>query len=184
VRYGEGPREMCDIFPSAKRGSPVFIFIHGGWWYFLDKSDYSYLATPFVERDATFVAVGYPLAPQAEIGEIVAAVEKAIAWIWKNIGDFCGDPNKLHIGGHSAGGHLATMMCFVDWTKYGAPGNLLKSNCSVSGLYDLEPLLASPHNEKIKMRPQVAIENSPVRHIRNLGTKFLIGVGGDELGRT
>jgi arylformamidase len=159
----------------------VFIFVHGGWWYFLDKSDFSYLATPFVERDAVYVAISYPLVPEAKMGSIVASVEKAVIWIRDNIERYGGDPNRLHIGGHSAGGHLATMMSFNDWTRLEAPSTLLKTNCSVSGLYDLTPVLDTPHNEKIQMERQSAIENSPIRLTRNHGTQFLLSVGGDEL---
>lgn len=181
VPYGDGWRETCDIFPSQDSHAPVFIFIHGGWFYFLDKSDFSYLAPAYVDRDAVVVQLAYPLAPTANIDEIVTSVEKAVLWTYRNIGQFGGDPNRIYIGGHSAGGHLATMMALRDWERLDAPGDLIKACCSVSGLYDLLPILATPHNDKIKMRRDTAHRASPIRAIRPSKAIFLACVGADEL---
>ncbi len=180
IQYGAGWRESADIFGAGASGAPVLVFVHGGWWHFLDKSDFSYVAAPYVERGAVCVCINYPLAPRATIGEISASVRKALLWTHAHIADFGGDPQRIAVAGHSAGGHLAALMGFTDWTQFGAPPDVVKTSCSVSGLYDLRPILHAPHNERIGMDATTAAQWSPIDHIRPNGTRHIACVGGDE----
>jgi arylformamidase len=180
VRYGAQPRQVCDVFPGARGGAPVLIFIHGGWWYFLDKSDFSYVVRPFVERDAVVVNVNYPLAPAARMGDIVSAVREAVLWVRENVSRWGGDPGNISIAGHSAGGHLSTCMSFTDWSAHGIVGNPIRANCPVSGLYDLMPILNAPQNERIQMRTEDAQSNSPIDRVVRNGTRHVPCVGGSE----
>jgi arylformamidase len=183
VAYGDGWRQRCDIFPTKAAGAaaPVLIFIHGGWWYFLDKFDYSYLAPPFVDRGVVFVAITYPMTPHAKMGELVGSVRKAVLWVRRNIRSYGGDPDQIHIAGHSAGGHLTATTAFMDWTQDGEPSDIVKTCCSVSGLYDLMPIHAHAQNARIRMSQSDAETNSPIRHIRKTKSRIILSVGGDEL---
>jgi arylformamidase len=180
VRYGPGVRNVCDVFPAGGRGAPVFILIHGGWWYFLDKSDFSYIAPPFVERGSVVVSLNYPLAPAARIGEIVAAVREAVIWVRSNISRWGGDPGNISVGGHSAGGHLSTMLAFTDWAARGLSANPLRANCTVSGLYDLLPILQAPHNDRIRMATLAAEQNSPIDMVERNPVRHIACVGKSE----
>lgn len=181
VPYGNGWRQTCDIFLSGTltENAPVFVFIHGGWWHFLDKSDHSFLAPAFVQSGAVFVAINYPLAPYASIGEIVDSTRMALGWVWRNIARFGGDRDRIHIGGHSAGGHL-TAMAAATRPGFGAPPDLVKSATPVSGLFDLPALLDTPHNRSIRMLPTDAVANNPVTHAQNIACPLIVCVGGDE----
>ena len=67
VAYGHGPRETLDIFPAKRRDdeplAPVLVYIHGGYWRSLDKSQHSFLAPAFVNQGACVVMPNYALCP-------------------------------------------------------------------------------------------------------------------------
>ncbi|TCV69319.1 alpha/beta hydrolase [Neorhizobium sp. S3-V5DH] len=178
VPYGNGWRQTSDIFPQPLGGkAPVVVFIHGGWWYFLDKRDHSFLVQPYHEGGCVCVCVTYPLAPAATISEIVASVRSSLLWVYRNIERFGGDPDRIHIAGHSAGGHLTAMMMATDWSAFNAPTTLVKSGCAVSGLFDLQELVSAPHNANIRMLPEEARQNSPVHLIPVAASPLIVSVG-------
>jgi arylformamidase len=181
VPYGPGWRQNADIFPvDIGKKVPVFVFIHGGWWYFLDKKDHSFIVKPFYEQGCVCVCVTYPLAPSVTITEIVESVRQSLLWVYRNIERFGGDPDRIHIAGHSAGGHLTAMMMLTDWTLYGAPRDLIKSGCAVSGLFNLVEILNVPQNANFRMLPNVAYRNSPIRLIPEAARPLIVCVGKNE----
>jgi hypothetical protein len=108
VRYGGGPNEHLDIFPAAPQsGAPVLVFIHGGYWRSLDKRDHAFVAPPFTREGACVVVPNYALCPAVTVPQIVLQMVQALAWTWRNIKRFGGDPDRITVVGHSAGGHLA-----------------------------------------------------------------------------
>ena len=147
VRYGGGPSEHLDIFPTAQPDAPVLFLIHGGWWRSLDKRDHSYLAPAFTQEGACVVVPNYALCPAVTIPDITMQMVRALAWTWRNIARHGGDPARITVAGHSAGGHLAAMMLSCLWTAYepGLPADLVKNALSISGLHDLEPIMHTPH---------------------------------------
>ena len=149
IAYGAGALEKLDVFPSAKKGSqpaPVLVFIHGGFWRSLDKADHSFVAPAFTAQ-ACVVIPNYPLCPAVTMEELVLAQVQALEWVYRNIAKHGGDPNRITVVGHSAGGHLAAMMLACNWKKVSAdlPARLVKNAMSVAGLHDLEPLRHSPY---------------------------------------
>ena len=146
ISYGAGPSETLDIFPSAPNNSPVVVFIHGGYWRSLDKSDHSFIAPAWVEQGACVVVPNYALCPAVSIPHIVMQMLKALAWVWRYISHWGGDASRIHLVGHSAGGHLAAMMMACQWARYQSdlPADLVKSVLSISGLYELDSVMRSP----------------------------------------
>ena len=130
VRYGPGENETLDIFPAASagsdRGAPVQLFIHGGYWRAMDKSDYSFIADVFQPAGATTVVINYDLCPAVTLDTIVEQSNRSIAWTWRNIADYGGDPECLYVSGNSAGGHLTAMALAHDWEAEGLPADLIK----------------------------------------------------------
>jgi arylformamidase len=146
VRYGGGPNEHLDIFPARQPDAPVLVFIHGGYWRSLDKRDHSFVAPAFTNQGVCVVVPNYALCPAVTIPQITMQMVQALAWTWRHIRRYGGDPGRITVAGHSAGGHLAAMMLACVWPAYGRelPDNLVRNALSISGLYDLEPVMHTP----------------------------------------
>jgi arylformamidase len=176
--YGDDPKQRLDYFPAAENGAPLLAFIHGGYWQALDKSDFSWLAPAWVERGVSFASINYPLAPEAGIPEMVESCREAALWLWHNAISLGADRGRLVLAGHSAGGHLATMLLASDWTALGAlPADLVKAACSVSGLYDLEPIRLSYQNPILKLDEATARSMSPIAARPRPERPLLLAVG-------
>ena len=186
VAYGEQPGETLDIFPasgvSPGKGAPVLVFIHGGYWRALDKADHSFIAPAFTQAGACVVVLNYALCPAVTIPEIVSQMVKALAWTWRHIAAHGGDPERITVAGHSAGGHLAAMLLACDWPADAPdlPKTLVKNALSISGLYDLEPIRQTPFLQDLKLTPEQVRQASPVLLPRpTQGTLYSVA-GGDE----
>lgn len=184
ILYGEQPGEKLDVFAPAggSGGAPVHVFIHGGYWQSMDKSDFNYVANGLTPRGAVTVVVNYTLAPEASLTEIVRQNRAALAWTWRNIGEYGGDANNIHVSGHSAGGHLTAMMASTDWPAFGLglPANLVKSGLCISGLFELEPVRLCYLNEVLGMDAAEAAANSPALLDPPVAVRQVITVGGEE----
>ncbi|HEY4069800.1 MAG TPA: alpha/beta hydrolase [Burkholderiaceae bacterium] len=144
--YGDAPRERLDVYPAAAAGSPVLVYFHGGYWRALDKRDHSFVAPPFVDAGALVVLPDYALCPAVSVEHIVLQAVQALAWIYRHAAAYGGDPRRIVVAGHSAGGHLATMLLACDWPAVAKdlPADLVASALSISGVYELEPLRHAP----------------------------------------
>ena len=153
VAYGGGDKEKLDIFPSASskitssKAAPVLIFIHGGYWRSLDKADQSFLAPAFSKQGSCVVIPNYSLCPAVTVSDIVLQLVKAVAWVYKNIDKYGGDPQRITVAGHSAGGHLVAMLLSCLWSKFDKtlPNDVVKNALSISGLFEMETPMHSPY---------------------------------------
>jgi arylformamidase len=174
VRYGAGRLQTLDVFPAANAAAPLLVFVHGGYWRGLDKSDFSYLAPGFVEAGVTFVAVNYDLAPQTSLDDMVVGIQDAMAWIGANARTLGGDGAAVTLAGHSAGAHLAAMAM----TRHAVQGAVL-----LSGVYDLEPVRLAPFiNDDLRLDAESARRNSPIHLKPASATPLVVAVGGEESG--
>ena len=146
VPYGDGPGETLDVFPARKSDSPILVFIHGGYWRALDKADHSFVAPAFVQGGAMVVVPNYALCPAVSIRDIALQMVAAVTWTWRHIARHGGDPTRIVVAGHSAGGQLAAMMLACRWPQVDAdlPAGLVRKALSVSGVFDLRPLVHTP----------------------------------------
>ena len=181
VPYGDTPGQMLDIFPAARKGAPVHVFIHGGYWRSLDKGIYSHIAGPMVAAGATVVLPNYDLCPQVRITDIVQQMRRAIVWVYKNISKHNGDPKSIYVSGHSAGGHLTGMMISTDWSKEGQlPKDLIKGSAPLSGLFDIEPHRHSQLQPDIRLTAKEAKAMSPMYLLPLAKGPSIVAVGGAE----
>ena len=180
IPYGETALQQLDIFPAARTGAPVFVFIHGGYWRALDKSFYSDIAETFTAAGATVVLPNYDLCPAVSIPDIVTEMRTALAWVHANIAAYNGDANKIYVCGHSAGGHLTGMMMTTDWAAIGLPADLLKGAAPLSGLFDIEPHRHTELQVDIRLTAEDAAANSPQNLNLHADCPVICAVGGGE----
>ncbi len=180
VLYGNSPREILDIYPADRPEGPVLVYIHGGYWRSGSKDENCNFAPTFVERGATVVLVEYDLCPSVTVTDIVRQTRASIAWVHRNIIRYGGNPSKLYVSGHSAGGHLTAMALAHDWEKEGLPRNLIKGAVATSGVYDLDMVMQISVNEQVRMTPEIARENSPFLHLPVPTCPVVVAVGGAE----
>jgi arylformamidase len=147
LAYGKSPAEKLDIFHPQGKPAPVLVFLHGGYWRSLDKADHSFVAPAFTGEGACVVVPNYALCPSVTMEQLVLQVAQSLAWVWRNIARYGGDPSRITVMGHSAGGHLAAMMLACVWPMLAKdlPKNLVRHALSLSGLHDLEPIMHTPY---------------------------------------
>ena len=164
VAYGDGINEALDIFPASSPNAPVLVFLHGGYWRSLDKSDHSFIAPAFNKTGACVVVPNYALCPDVTIPQITLQMVKALAWVYRHIDQYGGDPKRITVAGHSAGGHLAAMLLACQWKTYAPdlPHKLLKNALSISGLHELESIRHTPFLQgALRLTPAQVKKASP-----------------------
>ena len=164
IPFGSTSGERLDFYPALKPGAPLLVFIHGGWWRSLDKSDFTFIVPGYRDAGFNVALTNYTLAPKASIEEITRQQLRALAWLYRNAARYDFDPERIVVAGHSAGGHLAAMMMAARWPDFGRdlPANLVKAGILMSGLYDLDPIrYADFVNVDLKIDETNALRLSP-----------------------
>jgi arylformamidase len=182
LRYGDGPFESLDLFPTQRPGAPVLVFIHGGYWRSLNKSDFSFVAPAFTAAGALVAVPNYALCPAVSIEQITWQLVHALQWVWRHAAEHGGDPQRIVVVGHSAGGHLAAMLVSCRWRQVAEvlPAQLVSGALSISGLFDLEPLRHTPFLQSdLRLSPQSVARLSPAFFPRPRG-KLYAAVGAAE----
>lgn len=180
VPYRPHHAERLDVFgPTTARGpAPIHVFVHGGYWHRMDKAEFSFVARAF--PDAVTVVINYALVPSVDLDELVRQVRASIVWVHANAASLGGDPARITVSGHSAGGHLVAMLFATDWRTLGAPNDVVKAGCAISGLYDLEPIRLCYLNDVLGLSPETANRNSPVHLTPSGRAPLILALGADE----
>lgn len=175
--YGKEQLQTIDVFPSLKANSPILVFIHGGYWRGLDKKSYSFVAEPFVQQNITVCVINYRLIPSVDMYTLTQDVQQAVKWIQNEATRFNGNANQLVLSGHSAGGHLAILTYLMN----AALRPSIKAICSLSGLFDLEPIRNSYLNKVLQLSEQDVEKFSVVnKDLSCITCPTLLTVGLDE----
>lgn len=177
IPYGPSKRQYIDLFASKEPNAPLAMFIHGGYWRALDPKFHSHCAKGLIERGVTVAVAGYDLCPQVSIAEIIAQMRAAALFLWRRFGQ------RIMVYGHSAGGHLAAALIATDWSRLDpkAPADLVPAAYSISGLFDLTPLIHTAMNADLKLDETSARASSPLFWPVPKGRVFDSIVGGAEL---
>jgi arylformamidase len=140
LSYGAHPKQRLDVYEANPRrdGAPVFIFLHGGGFREGDRRQYGYVAGPLAPSGVVTVVPSYRLLPDHYPAQ-AHDTEAIVAWVHANIHRFGGAPNRIYIGGHSAGAIMSTLAALKrDWAvQQRLPGDVIKGVVAVSGPYDL-----------------------------------------------
>jgi arylformamidase len=176
--YGTGARDNLDVYaPANAKGLPIMIWIFGGEWKFGSKNDYASASPNFINANAIYIPIDYQTIPPNNISGIIDQCRKAIAWVYKNAAQIGGDPSKIYVSGHSAGGHLTNMMACTDWKKHQLPANVIKGCVVMSGWTDLYPISLTDRQEYLKLTPEDIKKYSPINLLSNVSCPMIISFG-------
>ncbi len=189
VSYGNDERQKLDIYlpevsspenPSSA-AAPVLIFVHGGYWVAGHKDILGFMAPPITTAPAILVAAGYRLAPGAKYPEQVDDCRNALRWVYENISQYGGDPDRIFIGGHSAGGHLASLVTLQRsrLPEFQLPPDIVKGCFPVSGVFDVSD---SPRERQEALLSDLsqARDASPIYNTAGNSVPFFLEIGGDD----
>jgi arylformamidase len=180
LAFGSAPMEQLDFFPAEQAGAPLLVFIHGGYWRSLDKSDFTFIVPAYRRAGFNVALTNYTLSPHASVEEITRQQLRALAWLYRRSARLDFDRNRIVIAGHSAGGHLAAMMMAAHWSVFGSdlPSDLIKAGILMSGLYDLEPVRHAEFiNTDLKLDKSSALRLSPAWMPQPNSSPFITAVG-------
>jgi arylformamidase len=174
LSYGSSLRQFIDLFsPRPGITAPLALFIHGGYWRSLDPSLFSHMARGLNSHGVAVAVVGYDLCPEVTIAEIIDQIRHACLFLWLRTSQ------RMMIYGHSAGGHLAGAMVATDWQALypKAPPDLVPAAYSISGLFDLTPLVGVPMAQDLRLDEAEARRVSPLFWPAPKGRVFDAAVG-------
>ena len=157
VAYGPGERQRYDLFSGGRTRAPLTVYIHGGYWQRGDRKDYAFVARALNERGIDVAIPSYTLCPAVPVHAIIADMRQLLVELWQTTG------RRPVVVGHSAGGHLAAAMLATNWqTIAGAPADLVTSAYSISGVFDLPPLIGTSLNAALNLSADSARAASPM----------------------
>jgi arylformamidase len=159
LSYGPSMRRTIDLFPARHDDqAPLAMFIHGGYWRSLEPSMFSQAAAGPNALGITVAVAGYDLCPHVSIADIIEQMRVACLMLWRK------RRQRIFVYGHSAGGHLAACMVATDWKAFAsdAPADLVPAAYSISGVFDLLPLVHVSMNQDLRLDEADARRVSPL----------------------
>ncbi|MBR1123850.1 alpha/beta hydrolase [Bradyrhizobium lablabi] len=171
LRYGLRERNRIDFFKAAEK-APTLLFIHGGYWQARAKEVFSIFAEGPMAYGINVALIGYTLAPDATLDEIVAEIHAGIDFLSGQLPSLGAASSGLVVSGWSAGGHLTSM-------ALSNPN--VRAGMAISGIYDLEPIRHSYLDEKLKLDEAMSHRNAPMEMAGGPMKPLSLVVGSAEL---
>ena len=168
LRYGDTPRQQLDIYqPAVADKGVVVIFFYGGGWRTGARDEYRFVAQTLTRYGATVVIPDYRIFPGGVFPDFMHDAAAAVAWTHRHIAEYGGDPKKIYLIGHSAGGHIATLLA-LDKQYLAAQG---LSTDLLAGVVGLAAPTDFASTLEAKYRPafgsQAGLEHAqPIRYAR------------------
>jgi acetyl esterase/lipase len=173
-------RHKLDLYlPKEEKDFPVVVFVHGGAWQRGSKEFmgvYKAIGTHLARHGVGVAVINYRLSPAVQHPEHVRDVARALAWTQKNIASYGGRPDKIFLCGHSAGGHLVSLLATDPiWIKeQGLKVDAIRGVISLSGVYDLNELPELLAARTFGPAPDVLNAASPTYQARGGLPPFLL----------
>jgi len=181
VALGGDPYRSLAVYPADNPTGDVLCLMHGGGWTNGYKEWMAFMAPALNAEGITAVSLGYRLAPKHLFPTGYEDCLDVVAWVYRNIVEHGGSPDRIHVGGHSAGGHLAALMSLrQDWQEArGLPRSVIRGALPISGTYLFGP------DSGLSMRPrflgpdsaETDADASPLSHIHGDAPPFLVAWG-------
>ena len=180
IRYGEAARESFDFFPSEGAARATLVYFHAGYWQSRDKATFRFIAPAFTRHGLHVVLVNYPLCPHVALGHLLDAARRSVLVVRGHVSARGHGDLPLVAAGHSAGGHIAVELGLTDWAQQNAPARTISGVVALSGIYDLEPLVATTLNTHLGLDAARARQHSPLWRVGANAPPALFAVGADE----
>ena len=182
VPYGDDYWQKVDVYlpdDAMASGVPTLLFMHGGYWTHGYKDWLGFMAPAFVSLPSIFISVSYRLSPAVKHPAALEDCLSALAWAYEHVAEYGGDPQRLFVGGHSAGGHLAALLALqpARLTARGLPREVMKACFPVSGVYDLAGDVPQDRLQAFLEPGASRTQASPLHHVRGNRTPFFLAVG-------
>ena len=184
LAYGDDERQKLDVYMpeiASVSPAPVLLFFHGGYWVIGHKDLLGFMAPAITTAPTLLVSVGYRLAPGAKYPQQVDDCRAALRWVYDNIAGYGGDPTRIYVGGHSAGGHLAALITLQRerLADFGLPADVIKGCFPVSGVFDVTET-PPERREAFLESDDHARESSPMYNTEGNSTPFLLEIGSED----
>ena len=179
IAYGADYWQKLDIYLPAESGLrdlPVFLCIHGGGWTHGYKEWMGFMAPPIVSLPAIYVSVSYRLSPTHRHPAQLEDCLEALAWVHRNIALHGGNPDRIFIGGHSAGAHLSSLVALRRdlHARYGLPEGVVKACFPFSGVYGFDNDACASVGAPLFARDEDKRDASPIAHVAGNRTPFFV----------
>jgi arylformamidase len=171
LRYGPRERNRID-FLKSRDNAPTLLFIHGGYWQARAKEVFAIFAKGPMAHGINVALIGYTLAPDATLDQIVAEIHGGIDYLTGELPGLGAAGGGIVASGWSAGGHLTSMA--LSHPK-------VRAGIAISGIYDLEPVRHSYLNEKLRLDGPMSHRNSPMAQPGGAAKPLSLVVGSAEL---
>jgi arylformamidase len=183
-RYGDDLYQRIALFVPPRPNGTVLMYMHGGGWTSGFKEMLAFMAPRFVEAGVIFASAGYRLAPAHVFPAAFDDAVRAFAWLYGNVEDHGGDPRRVFVGGHSAGGHYAALLGVRrNWQgPHGIADDAVRGCLSVSGVYDLTSSGGLSQRPRFLGPAEAGCERdaSPIFNIQGTPPPFLIAHGSED----
>jgi arylformamidase len=175
LAYGPGARHRYDLYRAGDPAAPLVVYIHGGYWQFGSGPEYAFVARALTAAGLDVAVPTYTLCPEASVMQIVGDLRRFLPALWSR------EHKHPVVIGHSAGGHLTAAMLATDWRAVpGAPADLVRAGCAISGVFELAPLISTTINQALRLDAGSAAEASPLAWPLPARRTLVAAVGTDE----
>lgn len=169
VAYGEHPRQRLDVYPGAGAGTakPIIVFIYGGSWDSGRRQDYAWIGRALAAQGFLTVVPDYRLVPEVVYPDFLTDLATAVRWTRDNAARLGGDPDRIVLMGHSAGGYN-TLMLALDRSlleRAGVPASAIRGAIDLSGPADFYPWEYDVARATFSQWPQ-PLETQPITYAR------------------
>jgi len=171
----DAAKHKLDLYvPKDKTNAPVFLFIHGGAWRSGDRALYPAFGNRFAKQGIVVAVISYRLAPKNPHPAQIEDVADAFAWVARHISEYGGDTNRIYVGGHSAGGHLAALLTLDE--SYLKARQLsakdIRGVICLSGVYNVND--GSKESKVFGKDESVKKAASPMSYVKGSAPPFLV----------
>ena len=181
VAYGGNARQKLDVYVPDKlvAKAPVLVFFYGGSWQGGRRDQYLAFGQAFATLGIVTVVADYRLYPEVTYPAFVEDGAQAVAWVYAHAAEYGGDPARLFVSGHSAGGYIAAMLGSDPQYLQAAGGKLswLRGVIGIAGPYDFLPLTDPAYIAIFHGQNREAM---PVNHVDGPRPPMLLAWGLDD----